>query len=139
MLAANVESAGSRGANGSDMCMAIVLSSTLLTDFTGEKRKPHSLFWSIARARDNTTSSAVSGDPSENFTPWRSANVAVSPSGDIFQDVASSGWTSLFDGASFTRRSYTTIWVNIEGSSPVGYGSHVSMSEIGRASCRERV
>src|SRR5579872_5968768 len=128
MLAANVESAAKSGANGSDMCRAIVLSSTLVTDFTGEKRNPHSLFWSIARVSDNTTSSAVSGVPSENFTPCRSVNVAVSPSGAIFQDVASSGCTSLLVGASFTRRSYTIIWVKIEGSSPVGYGSQVSMS-----------
>src|SRR5690348_16888659 len=128
MLAANVESAARSGANGSDMCMAIVLSSTLLTDFTGEKRKPQSLFWSIDRARELTTSSAVSGVPSENFTPWRSVNVAVSPSGDIVQDVANSGSTSLFEAASFTRRSYAIIWVKIEGSSPVLYGSHVSMS-----------
>src|SRR5262245_66547463 len=105
MLAANVERAGSSGAKDSDMFSRIVRSSTLVTDLTGENRKPHDPFWSIARVRENTTSSAVNGDPSENFTPERSVKVALSPSGATRHAVASSGSTPLLDGASLTRRS----------------------------------
>ena len=82
-----------------------VLSSTLVTDLTGEKRNPHDPFWSIARVSENTTSSAVSGDPSENFTPGRSVNVALRPSGATFHDVANSGSTPVLEAASLTSRS----------------------------------
>ena len=74
-----------------------VLSSTLVTDLTGEKRKPHDPFGSIARVSENTTSSAVNGDPSENFTPGRSVNVALRPSGATFHAVASSGSTPVLE------------------------------------------
>ena len=97
MLAAKVDSAGRSGANGSDMLRRTVLSSTLVTDLTGENRKPHDPFWSIARVSENTTSSAVRGEPSENFTPWRRVNVAVRPSGATFHAVASSGSTPLLE------------------------------------------
>src|SRR6187200_2237160 len=105
MLAANVESAGSSGAKGSDMLSLMVLSSTLVTDLTGENRKPHDPFWSIARVSEKTTSSAVRGEPSENFTPWRSVKVALRPSGATVHDVASSGSTPLFEELSLTSRS----------------------------------
>jgi hypothetical protein len=38
-----------------------------------------------------TTSSAVSGSPSENVTPRRSVKSIVSPSSEIFQSLASRG------------------------------------------------
>src|SRR2546425_2728953 len=128
MLPANVESAGSSGAKGSDMFSRTVLSSTLVTDLTGEKWNPHAPFWSIARVSENTTSSAVRGDPSENFSPGRSVNVALRPSGATFHDVASSGSTPVLEAASFTSRSYTCSSTKMEGSSSVTTGSKVSMS-----------
>src|SRR5215831_2174159 len=128
MLAANVESAGSRGAKGSDMFSLTVLSSTLVTDLTGEKRKPHDPFWSIARVSEYTTSSAVRGDPSENFAPCRSVNVALNPSGATVHAVASSGSTPLFEAFSLTSRSKIWSSTKIEGSSSVEAGSKVSMS-----------
>lgn len=59
----------------------------------------------MARVSENTTSSAVSGVPSENFTSGRSVNVAVRPSGAISHAVASSGSTDFPSAASFTSRS----------------------------------
>lgn len=41
MLAANVDSASSRGAKGSDIVSLMVDSSTFSTAVTGENRKPH--------------------------------------------------------------------------------------------------
>src|SRR5262245_10662384 len=128
MLPANVDSAGRRGAKDSDMFSRMVLSSTLVTDLIGEKRNPHDPLGSMARVSENTTSSAVSGDPSENFTPWRNANVALSPSGAIFHEVASSGSTPLFDEFSLTSRSKIWSSTKIDGSSSVAAGSKVSMS-----------
>src|SRR5262245_32050575 len=128
MLAANVESAGSSGAKGSDMFSLMVLSSTLVTDLTGEKRKPHDPFWSIARVSENTTSSAVRGEPSENLIPGRSVNVALSPSGATVHAVASSGSTPLFAAFSLTSRSKIWSSTKIDGSSSVDAGSKVSMS-----------
>ena len=77
---------------------------------------------------ENTTSSAVSGEPSENFTPWRSVNVALRPSGATVHAVASSGSTPLFEAFSLTSRSKTCSSTKIEGSSSVAAGSKVSMS-----------
>src|SRR5215471_1108129 len=130
MLAANVESAGSSGAKGSDMFSLTVLSSTLVTDLTGEKRKPHDPFWSIARVSEYTTSSAVRGEPSENLMPWRSVNVALSPSGATVHAVASSGSTPLFVAFSLTSRSKIWSSTKIDGSSSVDAGSNVSMSAL---------
>src|SRR5262245_54848195 len=128
MLPANVDRAGRRGANGSDMVSLMVLSSTLVTDLTGEKRNPHEPLGSIARVSENTTSSAVRGDPSENFTPWRSVKFALRPSGATVHAVASSGSTPLFEAFSLTSRSYTWSSTKIDGSSSVTAGSKVSMS-----------
>src|SRR5262245_64477451 len=104
MLPAKVDRAGKRGAKGSDMFSLTVLSSTLVTDLTGEKRNPHDPLGSMARVREYTTSSAVSGEPSENLMPWRSVNVALSPSGATVHAVASSGSTPLLAAFSLTRR-----------------------------------
>src|SRR6185436_4481983 len=128
MLAANVESAASSGAKGSDMFNLTVLSSTLVTDLTGEKRKPHDPFWSIARVSENTTSSAVRGEPSEYLIPWRSVNVALSPSGATVHEVASSGSTPLFAAFNLTNRSKIWSSTKIDGSSSVAAGSKVSIS-----------
>ena len=77
----------------------------LPADFTGENRKPHEPFWSMARVSEKTTSSAVSGLPSENLTPDRKVKSAVSPSLLTLQAVASSGSTPVPSAFSFTRRS----------------------------------
>src|SRR5712691_8395832 len=102
MLAANVDRAGSRGAKGSDMWNSTVEPLTAVTDLTGENRKPQDPFWSMARVRENTKSSAVSGEPSENFTPGRRLKVAVNPSLEMFQLVANSGRTLFPSGESLT-------------------------------------
>src|SRR3954467_8727417 len=105
MLAANVDSAGRSGAKGSLVTILILCSLTLVTSLTGENRNPHDPFWSASRLSENTTSSAVSGDPSENLTFGRSSKVADRPSLATFQDVASSGSGVLPSAPSFTSRS----------------------------------
>ena len=119
MLAAKVLSAGRSGANGSDITSRMVLSSTFSTLLTGENRKPQEPSWSIARVSENTTSSAVSGEPSENLTPSRSVNSADRPSSATVQLVASSGSTPVPSSFSRTSRSYTVSSVKIERSSCV--------------------
>src|SRR3989442_12892585 len=104
MLAANVERAGSRGAKGSDMWNSKVEPLTAVTDLTGENRKPQDPFWSMARVRENTKSSAVSGEPSENFTPRPRLKGAVNPSLEMFHLVASSRRTLFPAWGSLTRR-----------------------------------
>ena len=60
------------------------------------------MWWKLA-----TTSSAVSGAPSWNFTPSRRANVYVNPSSEIVQLLARSGITlSQWTGSTCTKRSY---------------------------------
>src|SRR5436309_7672357 len=54
----------------------------------------------LARSRENLTAAALSGVPSENFTPARRMTVYVSPSGDTSGiDAASSGEGSVAPGA----------------------------------------
>ena len=47
--------------------------------------------FSSSRSNVNFTSAEVNSWPSWNFTPWRSLNVQVSPSGLVCHDSASSG------------------------------------------------
>ncbi len=48
-----------------------------------------------ARSTENLTAAASNGVPSLNFTPLRSVNVQVLPSGDICHAVASTGRSPL--------------------------------------------
>ena len=52
-------------------------------------------FGSRARSSDHFTSSAVIGEPSENFTPSRRVRVTLVPSSATFQSVARPGCTPL--------------------------------------------
>src|SRR5215510_4486287 len=105
MLKANVESAGSSGANGVAIVNFTVVGFTAVTDFTGESRKPHGLLGLRSRLIEAATSVAVNAEPSENLTPRRSLNVATLPPLESFQLVASSGSTPLPPLESLTSRS----------------------------------
>src|SRR5262249_34362639 len=123
MLPAKVERAGRRGAKGSDMFSLMVLSSTLVTDLTGEKRKPHDPLRSVAGVSGNTGASGVGGVRWENLMPWRSVNVALMRWGAPVHAVASSGSTPLFAAFSLTSRSKSWSSTKIDGSSSVDAGS----------------
>src|SRR5436853_373129 len=81
MLKAKVESAGRSGANGSAIVNLTFDVPSGVTDLTGEIRNAHGLFGSRSRLIEAATSAAVSGEPSENFTPGRSVNTATRPPG----------------------------------------------------------
>src|SRR6267143_2001326 len=95
MLNANVESAGSKGANGFDILTMTLPGPIALTDVTGESKNPHGLFGLRSRLIEVTTSVEVSGEPSENFTPCLRSKIAWRPFLEIVQLVASSGETLL--------------------------------------------
>src|SRR5213593_263758 len=68
------------------------------------------------RPKLETTSEAVSGAPSANFTPSRSQNVHVRPSFEIAQRVASAGSMSVEPSRYATSVSNT--WRTISGTAP---------------------
>src|SRR5438874_2725703 len=105
MLKANVERAGRRGANRSDIANRTRDFPSGVTALTGESRNDHGLFGLRSRLIDAATSAAVSGEPSENLTPRRSAKTAARPPLLNFQLVASSGSTDLPSFESLTSRS----------------------------------
>ena len=73
---ANTEMSDRNGAHGWDRVATTVLSPSALSDLIAKSRKLSGPFLSLAaRWMENTTSPAVSGVPSENFTPGRSAKV----------------------------------------------------------------
>src|SRR5438132_13725441 len=105
MLKAKVESAGRSGANGSAIVNLTFDVPSGVTDLAGEIRNAHGLFGSRSRLIEAATSAAVSGEPSENFTPGRSVNTATRPPLLNFQLVVSSGSTPLPLFESLTSRS----------------------------------
>ena len=69
------------GAHGWESRKVTVLESVALKDLIAKSKKLSGPAASVAaRWIENTTSSAVTGLPSENFTPGRSAKVHVFPS-----------------------------------------------------------
>ena len=68
----------------------IVEASTLVT-VTPASRKDGLPFRPATRFSEKTTSSAVTGLPSENVAPWRSLRVSVLPSGETVYDWARAG------------------------------------------------
>src|SRR5581483_5366838 len=105
MLNANVDSAGSSGANAVAIVNLTLPGPTAVTDLTGPIRNDHGAFGLRSRLIAATTSAEVRGEPSENLTPLRSVNTAWRPSFESFQLVASSGSTLLPLFESFTSRS----------------------------------
>ena len=130
MLNANVDSAGSSGANGVAIVNLTLSGPTAVTDLTGAIRNDQGPLGLRSRLIAATTSADVSGEPSENLTPWRRVNTASRPPFVIFQLVANSGSTLFPLFESFTSRSYICSSVKIERSSIVWYGSIVKMSAM---------
>ena len=78
---ANTEMSERNGAHGWDKVATTELVPSALSELIAKSRKLSGPLASpAARLIENTTSSAVTGLPSENFTPGRSANVQVLPS-----------------------------------------------------------
>jgi len=84
MALLNSERSASRGAQGYFSLTSTVLSSTAVTLSMAALMKPQPsppVF--VSSSMENLTSAAVSGFPSENFTPLRRVIVYVSLSSDI--------------------------------------------------------
>ena len=81
MALAKTEISDRNGAHGWDRVATTELLPSALSDLIAKSRKLSGPLASCAARRiENTTSSAVTGVPSENLTPGRRANVQVVPS-----------------------------------------------------------
>jgi hypothetical protein len=89
---AKTEMSDKKGAHDWDSWNLTVLESVAVSDLTAESKKLSGPAASVAaRWIEKTTSSAVTGLPSENLTPGRSAKVQVFPSELIVWPRASHG------------------------------------------------
>src|SRR5262249_38445963 len=85
-------------------------------------------FWKRIRFQLKATSSAVIGDPSENFASMR-WKVYVRPSSEISQLSARPGPTLLRSGLARNKREYIRPWQRMSEPNTVLIGSRVSTSE----------
>lgn len=107
MILASVSRASPSG-NGNLSTSSTFRASVFRTSFSQLAKKPLARVWvsgSRIRSKTNTTSSAVTGFPSWNFAPARSANFQDVLSGSLGTSVASAAYGSREIGSVSSRPS----------------------------------